>query len=265
MGKASDISWTDATFNPWWGCIRVSDGCTNCYAETLAKRWGHNIWGPAKTTQRRHFGPKHWAEPFEWNKQAGLEGKRKRVFCASMADVFEDNPDVVMDRMQLWALIGSTPNLDWLLLTKRPENVMKMIPAGWRSGLPPNVWMGTSTENQEYADKRIPILMQIPARVLFLSIEPQLGPVDLSTYLLWGNGPGRLGISWAITGGESGPCHRPFDLDWARLTRDQCARWGVAWHFKQIGGLHHAAGGCLLDGLEHKEFPPNGLREVVRA
>ena len=184
MGQDSKIEWTHHTFNHWWGCIKVSPGCEHCYAETLSKRYGHSIWGPAKTTQRRTFGEKHWVEPLKWDRLAQVSGERKRVFCASMADVFEDHPQLPSEREKLWALIEQTPMLDWLLLTKRPENVNRMLPDMWElGGLPSNIWIGTSVENQEQADKRIPELLKVPARVRFLSCEPLLGPVDLSRWL----------------------------------------------------------------------------------
>lgn len=270
MGKTTEISWCHHTFNPHWGCQRWSPGCENCYAETLALRWGHKIWGPPKTTPRRLFGDKHWAEPIGWDLAAAAAGERRRVFCASMSDVFEDHPMLPPVRERLWDLIGRTPNLDWLLLTKRPENIAAMMPDHYW----PNVWLGTSTEDQQRADERVPVLLQyrdlVP--VLFLSVEPQLGPITFRPWLSRGMGcdgmcdedaPGtcqrpnhRLARpDWLITGGESGPHHRPFNLDWARQTRDECASAGVAWHFKQVGGRTHAEGGCLLDGLEHKGFP----------
>ncbi len=249
MGKATEISWTDHTFNPWWGCVKVSPGCEHCYAETLSKRWGHTIWGPAKTTGRRFFGAKHWQEPLKWDADAAAAGIRRRVFCASMADVFEDHPAIGSTRAMLFDLIRATPNLDWLVLTKRPENIAEVMPRGYWS----NVWLGTSTEDQQRAEERMPILLQHRGRVpvLFLSIEPQLGPV-----VLWDiDGAMSGGIDWVIVGGESGPGHRPFDIRWARWLRNECMAAGVAFHYKQFGGLHHAEGGCLLDGAEVKEFP----------
>lgn len=250
MGKATEISWTDHTFNPWWGCQRVSPGCEHCYAETMAKRWGMDIWGPAKTTERRLFGTKHWLEPLKWDEDAEIAGVRRRVFCASMADVFEDNSALSRERERLWDTIRSTPNLDWLILTKRPENIATMLPGGYW----PNIWLGTSTEDQQRADERVPVLLrhrnQVP--VLFLSVEPQLGPVALRQD--WFQVAAQP-IDWIIVGGESGPRHRPFDEAWAINLRDQCHQAGIAFHYKQFGGLHHAAGGCLLDGREHKAFP----------
>lgn len=277
MGKATDISWTDHTFNPWWGCFKVSPGCTHCYAETFAARIGlagratmatldnpnplrGSIWGPPATTERRFFGDKHWAEPLKWNADALAAGERRRVFCASMSDVFEDHPMLPAQRRRLWNLIEDTPHLDWLLLTKRPENIATMLPQTYW----PNVWLGTSTEDQQRADERVPKLLRyrdlVP--VLFLSVEPMLGPIDLSIAV-----DGRVttaDVDWCIVGGESGPRHRPFEVDWARQLRDQCQAVGIAFHFKQIGGRTHADGGCLLDGREYKEFP-EPRRELVPA
>lgn len=247
MGKATDISWCDHTFNPWWGCQRVSPGCEHCYAETKAKWLAPGTWGPASTSYRKTFSERHWREPLGWNADAVRRGLRRRVFCASMADVFEDNPLVEDARSRLWEVTRQTPALDWLLLTKRPENVWRMLPQGrW-----PNVWLGTSAETQHYADARMPLLARLRDRVpvLFVSVEPQLGPVSLIPWL-------RAGfLDWVIVGGESGPRHRPFDVGWARQARDECGRAGVAFHYKQFGGRTHAEGGCDLDGREYKEFP----------
>jgi protein gp37 len=260
MGKTTDISWTDHTFNPHWGCFKVSPGCTNCYAETFAKRVGQQIWGPPKTTERRLFGDKHWAEPLHWNAEAEKAGERRRVFCASMADVFEDHPQLPPVRRRLWNLIEDTPYLDWLLLTKRPENIATMLPQKYW----PNVWLGTSTEDQQRADERVPVLLRYRdlAPVLFLSVEPMLGPIDLSIAI--GDRVTTADIDWCIVGGESGPRHRPFDTDWARSLRDQCAAADIAYFFKQHGGRTHAEGGCLLDGREHKAFP-EPRRELAHA
>jgi protein gp37 len=242
--KDSEISWTHHTFNPWWGCVKVSPGCEACYAETLSKRWGHKIWGPAKTTQRRLMSDDYWKQPLKWNAAAEKAGTRARVFCASMADVFEDHPGVTSSRIRLWDLIRETPMLDWLLLTKRPENILQMIPDRWRSHPRHNVWYGTSVENQEYADRRIPELLKVPAVVRFLSCEPLLGPVDIFDYLWESAGPewagynlAEPGIHWVIAGGESGPGARPMHPDWARSLRDQCSYGSehVAFHFKQWG------------------------------
>lgn len=240
----SKIEWCDHTFNPWWGCQRVSPGCEHCYAETLAHRYNFHVWGPPKTTTRRGMSENYWKQPIKWDKAAREAGKRARVFCASMADVFEDHPQVTDWRMRLWDVIHLTPNLDWLLLTKRPENIARMLPSQWLSRPRHNVWLGTSVENQEYADKRVPELLKAPARVRFLSCEPLLGPVELpwcSWCGAWGNhdcyevDDGSPAIHWVICGGESGHGARPMHPDWARSLRNQCQAAGVAYFFKQWG------------------------------
>lgn len=247
MGKNSGIEWTTHTFNPWWGCVKVSPGCQNCYAETLANRFDHNIWGPAKTSTRRFFGDKHWKEPLHWNKEAEGLSVRPRVFVASMADVFEDNPLLLEARARLFSLIDDTPNLDWLLLTKRPENIKRLWPEGFWYDYQfswPNLWLGTSVEDQQRADERIPFLLEIPAKVRFLSVEPLLGPVDL-----WGaryrNPDGSYtgaistwnnhGINWVIVGGESGSKARPMKGEWVRSIQRDCEAAGVPFFFKQWG------------------------------
>lgn len=188
----------------------------------------------------------YWKQPYKWNADAAKRGERQRVFCASMADVFEDHPQVVDARRRLFNLILDTPNLDWLLLTKRPENIMDMVPADWRNGFPENVWIGTSVENQEQANKRIPALLDVPASVRFLSCEPLLGAVDLTPWLVFegqydkaewslANYGASQPISWVIAGGESGHGARPMHPQWARSLRDQCVDAGVAFFFKQWG------------------------------
>jgi protein gp37 len=246
MGQDTKIEWAHHTFNPWWGCVKVSPGCENCYALTLSKRYGHNVWGPAKTTSRRMMSEAYWKQPLKWNRAAQAVGTRARVFCASMADVFEEHPGVVEARARLFALIEATPNLDWLLLTKRPENIMRLMPRQWDEsfyGIPANVWLGTSVEDQRRADERIPHLLRVPARIRFLSCEPLLGPVNLDHYLIddWT----RIGndvhyhehppIHWLIVGGESGHGARPMHPDWTRALRDQAVAAGIVFHFKQWG------------------------------
>lgn len=257
MGHQSTIEWTDHTFNPWWGCLKVSAGCQHCYADTLALRYGFSIWGPAATTERRIFGHKHWAEPIKWNKVAQQTGHRFRVFCASMADVFEDHPTATQERPKLWELIEQTPCLDWLLLTKRPENMRTMAP--WHTW-PSNVWAMTSVENQEQAIRRVPILLDVPASVHALSVEPLLDAVNLSPWIDQ--------LDWVIVGGESGSKARPMRLEWVRSLRDQCIPSGVSFFFKQWGvwsperadptnmvRLSKKASGRLLDGRTWDELP----------
>jgi protein gp37 len=252
MGERTAISWTDDTFNPWWGCHKVSPGCDHCYAETWSKRVGQRIWGPPRTTTRRLFGPAHWEEPLRWHRAATATGVRRRVFCASMADVFEVHPQLLPEREKLWRLIEATPMLIWLLLTKRPEQIARMLPDDWLEAPRQNVWLGASAETQHWADLRIPRLLDVPAALHFVSAEPLLGPVDLRRWL---GRPRGLGIDWVIAGGESGPGFRPMDPAWARSLRDQCRDHGTPFHFKQVGGLTHAAGGRALDGREWLDVP----------
>ncbi len=264
----SHIEWTNHTFNPWWGCMKVSEGCKNCYAETLDNRY-HNAdphWGP--NSPRKEMSDKHWAQPFLWDEKARKAGVQAKVFCASMADVFEvsDDPVVINGRTRLFNIIENTPNLIWQLLTKRPENIINSIPESWRYFFPDNVWIGTSVENQKAADERIPYLLSVPAKVRFLSCEPLLGPLDLTNIPCqipeWfplkfqkneiehldclagyksfpGNDrdlcPINSEIHWVIAGGESGHGARPMHPDWATSLRDQCANAEVSFFFKQWG------------------------------
>jgi len=246
----SKIEWTDYTFNPWWGCARVSPACRSCYADTLATRYGHDqLW--RRKGPRRMMSDTHWKQPLKWNRDAERDGTPKRVFCASMADVFEDHPDVVEPRKRLWDLIENTPWLHWQLLTKRPESVAAMAP--WVTDWPENVWLGTSVENQRWAETRIPHLLAAPARTRFLSCEPLLGPVDLSRWLgveygeviddwipeMFAALNGRVGpaggLHWIICGGESGAKPRTTELDWVRTLLGQCEAAGVPAFMKQLG------------------------------
>lgn len=273
MGKNSHIEWTHHTFNPWWGCVKVSPACLHCYAETWAKRVGSKVWGAR--APRRFFGDAHWQEPLRWNAEAKKVGKRYRVFCASMADVFENRRDLDPWRSKLWELIEQTQSLDWLLLTKRPEHAKSL--AKWNGDWPANVWFGTTVENQEWADERLPYLVDVPAKVRFLSCEPLLGNLNLSKFVKNAKSP----IHWIIAGGESGPHSRPMDPVWVRNLRDFCATSKIAFHFKQWGhwaptaeqdsshlksvvvgnttkmfALGKGAAGRYLDGKTHDEFPP---------
>ena len=223
MGKNSKIEWTDHTFNPWWGCTRVSEACKNCYAEAWSKRVGQKVWGPK--AERRFFGDNHWLEPIKWN-DAAKHDQRRRVFCASMADVFEDRRDLDPWREKLWSLIEITPQLDWLLLTKRPELVTRLVP--WNDDWPQNVWLGTTVEDQDSAEVKLPHLSRLPAAVRFISAEPLLGPLNVDAWL-------GSTIDWVITGGESGPKARPSSPSWFRDLLAKCVAAGVPFHFKQWG------------------------------
>jgi protein gp37 len=241
MGFNSKIEWTTHTFNPWWGCTKVSDGCKFCYAELLSNRYGHDVWGAGK--QRRLLSDKHWQEPLRWNARAEGEGIRFRVFCASMADVFEeDAPVSEIDR--LWRIIKQTPMLDWQLLTKRPERIIANLPQDWGRGYG-NVWLGTSVEDERVVN-RIAYLKNVPAVVHFLSLEPLIGP--LSSLPL-------DNIQWVIVGGESGPRARPIDEKWVLDIRRQCRAASIPFFFKQWGGVNKARNGRALRGRFYDEIP----------
>lgn len=207
--------------------MKVSPACKHCYAESWAKRVGLGLWGAR--APRRFFSDAHWREPLKWNRDAAAAGERRRVFCASMADVFEARDDLNPWRERLWPLIEATPFLDWLLLTKRPEHVGDCVP--WGRRWPNNVWLGTTVETQHWAEKRLPVLLEYPAAVRFASCEPLLGALDLRRWLRLA--PRRL--DWVIVGGESGHKARPMNPAWACGLRDQCAHAGVPFHFKQWG------------------------------
>lgn len=262
MGERTDISWCDHTFNAWEGCEKISPGCKNCYAAAMNNwlRAGVN-WGPG--SERRFFGAEHWAKPLKWNADAVRAGVRRRVFCSSLADVFEDRPELGHTRVELWDLILKTPQLDWLLLTKRPENFERLLVWGRYGAFATpfrNVWLGVTAEDQEHADRRIPILRATPAAMRFVSYEPALGPIDWTTHLA---GDGRP--DWVIFGDESGRKRREAMITWARVTRDACAIAGVAFHFKQWCGAEHAGLSGkrekkrvhlpILDGVRHAGFP----------
>ena len=241
MAIDSKIEWTTHTFNPWWGCTKVSDGCKFCYAEAIARRYGNDVWGVNKP--RRTFGEKHWAEPLKWNASAQSSGKRAQVFCASMADVF-DPAGPKDERAKLWELIRSTPNLDWQLLTKRPEKIERFLPTDWNDGYK-NVWLGTSVEDERVIG-RVSTLSAIPARVRFLSCEPLIGPLE--------NLP-LADIHWVIVGGESGPRSRPMLTSWVQSIRQQCRAAGVPFFFKQWGGVRKHETGRELNGRTYDALP----------
>ncbi|MGH9603675.1 MAG: DUF5131 family protein, partial [Terriglobales bacterium] len=231
-------------FNPWRGCSKISPGCAHCYAETMSKRNPKvlGVWGNQGT--RPSASESSWHQPLRWNRLAEQEGRRHRVFCASLADVCEDRRDFVGPRARLKELILDTPWLTWQLLSKRPEHFSTLFDwtdIGGRGYWPENVWAMTSVENQEYAGRRIPELLRVPAHVRGLSVEPLLGPINLrfrsSRYA--GN---PKAISWVIIGGESGPRAQPCHLDWIRDLIRQCQEARVACFVKQLGsniqGLH---------------------------
>lgn len=299
MAENTKIEWAHHTFNPWYGCQRVGPGCDHCYAEGWAKRSGLVQWGAG--ADRRRSSEAIWRKPLHWNRQAEIQHnawqafkeahpgltdaqlieagfskpERPRVFCASLADVF-DNAVPASWRADLFQLIERTPYLDWLLVTKRIGNVRDMAPVSWiggpiqhgpdpsniHGGWPPNVWLGITVVNQSEADRDIPKLLALPARVRFLSMEPLLGPVDLRFHIFsepTGNfrthagkrqmelrKPADGGLHWVIVGGESGPNARPMHPGWVQSLRDQCLSSGIAFLFKQWGEWR-----APLDGEEY--------------
>lgn len=290
MGENTAIEWTDHSFNPWTGCQAVSPACDHCYAEAQAKRSPKTFGGWGPHAERKRTSAAYWRQPLTWNRKAEKEGRRFRVFCASMADVF-DNAVPEAWRCDLWDMIAETPHLDWLLLTKRPSNIAGMLPQrshgalmGWGPVGYANVWLGTTVENQAEADRRIPHLLAVPAAVHFLSCEPLLCPVAIREHWLIRHHPGGARIDWIIAGGESGPKARPSHPDWFRSLRDQCVSAGVPFFFKQWGEWAPAdaptgpptylmpdgtasidgtpmmragkkAAGAMLDGREWREIP----------
>jgi protein gp37 len=260
MSVGTGIEWTEATWNPVTGCDRVSEGCDHCYALTLAARlkaMGNPRYqvdgGPRRSGPG--FGVTLHAdklkEPLGWRKP-------KIVFVNSMSDLFHDEvtDDFVLDVFQS---MRHTPQHTYQVLTKRPGRMASLL-RHWREegviGPLPNVWLGTSVENQRWADIRIPPLLRTPAAVRFLSCEPLLGPIDL--------GPSARHIDWVIVGGESGPHHRPVEPGWVRALREECLRVGVSFFFKQWGGRTPKAGGRELDGRTWDEMPLlNGREDQV--
>lgn len=240
MGEASKIEWTDHTFNPWWGCEKVSPACDRCYAESTAKRFGHNVWG--RDAPRRMMSDAYWRGPVKWNHKAIKEGVRRKVFCASMADVFEGREDLNIERDRLWQLIYETPALDWLLLTKRPQNSNRMVP--WEIA-PRNIWIGATAENQRRWHERTDALANVGAYITFVSMEPLLEAVDLKAEIA---DYGR--IQWIIVGGETGAGARYMNPDWARSIRDQCREYGIKFFMKQMTNR-----APIPDDLMVREFP----------
>lgn len=260
MAEQTNIEWCDSTWNPWIGCTRISPACDFCYAADLMDtRLGKATWGAGQ--QRVRTGVKNWNLPLRWNREAdafaAIHGRRRRVFCASLADVFDNEVDRIW-RADVLTLIARTPDIDWLLLTKRIGNVSRLVaeasaiverttgePSPWEDGKwPSNVWIGATIANQAEADRDIPKLLRLPAAVRFLSMEPLLGPVDLaqaSGRHWWTDEGGAQDrevpreIDWVIAGGESGASARPMHPQWVRSLRDQCSAEGVPFLFKQWG------------------------------
>lgn len=269
MAEDTRIEWTDRTFNPWTGCTKITPGCDNCYAESWSKRSGHVQWG---NSPRKRTTDAYWRAPLAW--QAAAEhfrqthGRRQRVFCASLADVFDNQVDSAW-RADLFALIAATPDLDWQLLTKRPQNIGKMLPSNWGDGWD-NVWLGFTAEDQVRFDQRKRFLASVPARTWFISYEPAIGPLRISV-----EDPRP---DWLIVGGESGHHARPMDSRWVSDILADCDQLGIAPFFKQWGNFENnpltgtlalskrelaeadpfGKGGGLVEGRLVRRFPNDG-------
>jgi len=244
VSETTGIEWTDHTFNAWWGCTNVDAACDHCYAEGLDGRYhGGAHWGPGAA--RKIMSDDYWREPERWNRAAARAGVRRRVFAGSMCDVFDaEAPPGQLDR--LWALIRSTPALDWQLLSKREGRIARSLPPDWGQGYP-NVWIGVSVGDRAGL-RRLDVLRQVPAARRFVSFEPlleDLGPLDLA------------GIGWAIVGGESGAGRRPMDVAWLAGVVEQAKRAGVPVFVKQDAGPKPGKQGRIPAEIwALKEFPP---------
>jgi len=277
MSDFSKIEWTTNTFNPWWGCTRVSPGCANCYAERWSARFGRKLWGPG--ADRRITGKEYWKKPLKWAKRVEATGVREMVFGDSMCDIF-DKEAPVEARRDYWKLVATTSQaLDWQIVTKRPERIRLVMEEDNLENdffFKNRVWLIVSTENQEWFNKRVPYILEIPALVRGISAEPLLGSIDTSRYI--------NSLDWVIAGFESQYGARVCDPNHARTLRDQCVSADVAFFFKQNGEYLDATearnllgddvpgrtveahnlvfikvgtdkSGCLLDGEEWKQFP----------
>ena len=250
----SKIEWCDHTVNLWWGCTEVHEGCDNCYAKNLAKRYGHDVWGNG--VGRRHI-KSAFTTLEKIQKNAIKKGVIEYVFVGSMMDIFEKPMPLFDDDLNRLGTFTSElrneffrridencySNLVFLLLTKRPSNINKYIPTYWFQNPPKNVIFGLSVVNQSTADNLIPMLLKVNGRK-FLSVEPQLEPLSLEQWLPSGE------LHWIIQGGESGPRKRPFDTDWGRQLRDECIKHNVPYFFKQIDKIQEIPEDLLI-----REFP----------
>lgn len=249
MAENSKIEWTDHTFNPWIGCTEVSPACDNCYARTLMQdRYKRAEWGAGNG--RVLTGASNWRKPLAWNRKAEAEGRRFRVFCASLADVFDTEVPQEWRHTLFDEVIEQTPSLDWLLLTKRPLPAFRFLHERYAfdPGVPDNVWVGTTVENPTVARARLSWLLSIPARTRFLSMEPLIEPVQIEHEDL-------LRLGWVIVGGESGGTPRPMNPEWARSLRDQCAAAVVPFFMKQMSGRTKAEREAIPEDLMIRQFP----------
>lgn len=246
MSLSSSIEWTDTTWNPTTGCSRVSPGCENCYAERLSLRLGRSAkpWTAPNASENVQLHPDRLAHPYKWRAPV-------RVFVNSMSDLFHELVPAEFITM-VFSVMEETPQHTYQILTKRPDRMRAFISSwlderGDRARGPlPNVWLGTSIEDQRRARERVPALLLTPAAVRFVSCEPLLGPLDVTSYL--------SELDWVIDGGESGPGRRPADPDWFRSLREQCVSAGTAYFHKQ-GNSFRPGQDRLLDGQIWEQFP----------
>lgn len=235
MGTNSAIEWTDHTFNPWVGCTKIGPGCDHCYADRWDQRWGGERWG--KDAARTRTSPGNWSKPLAWNRDAARAGRRARVFCASLADIFDAHASITPAwRADLSALITATPHLDWLVLTKRIGRAPKALATMFPAGVPASLWLGATVVDATEWARDIPKLLHakhtLGLRTVFASCEPLLGPIDPRTVPA-AVAPG--GLDWIIVGGESGPSARPMDQAWAEGIL--AGAGAAAFFMKQMGGV----------------------------
>lgn len=245
MADQTNISWTDHTFNAWWGCTKIAPGCDNCYAAAFDKRTGGDYWNAH--TQPRRTRVSNWNKAKAWNKQAEIENRQHHVFCGSMMD-WCDNKVPDEWRADLFQLIRDTPWLNWQLLTKRATRITKCLPNDWGDGYP-NVWLGVTCENMGYGYARIDALRKVPARVRFISAEPLLEHLEGFKHQI------ARDIDWVIIGGESGPGCRLPEPGWINQAVTACMVSEVPVWFKQHGGTGKDKGGCEILGQEYKQWP----------
>lgn len=247
MGERTGIAWTDATWNPWRGCTRVSPGCAKCYMFREQERYGRDPTVVTRCSPATFNAPLKWVGPRRGATERQMAGDPRRfVFTCSWSDFFHADADKW--REDAWDIIRRTPSLTYQILTKRPERIGECLPGDWGHGYP-NVWLGTSVENEKYVD-RIVRLLDNRAAIMFVSAEPLLGS--------WGKRLDVVGlVDWVIVGGESGPGARPMNLAWAREIRDACKEWGTAFFLKQLGGHPDARSHekAVLDGQTYTEMP----------
>ncbi|HEY3847063.1 MAG TPA: DUF5131 family protein [Acetobacteraceae bacterium] len=253
MAEISGINWTDASFAPWLGCARISTACDRCYAAAIDKRAGRDLWAPH--AERQHTSRDYWRQPHRWQAEAARTGTTRRVFASHLSDIFDNRaPDAW--RVEFWQLVRETPDLTWMVLTKRPSLILRMLPSWWGDG-PANVWLGCTVEDMAEARRRIPLLLATPAPIHWLSCEPMLERLDLRPWL------DRL--HWVVCGGESGPGARKMSPAWARALRDQCSDADVAFWMKQTGSARAQWPGAVGHGDQLQHLPADlRIRQLPR-